>query len=87
MLTNEIDMLITVLAAVIGMALGAVVFMIVLMGKGNSSKLEDNSKKEQSKGPASANFNKADVLKFMEFDKIEDDMIVQENGNKYVMVL
>lgn len=87
MLSNEIDTLIMVLIAIIGMALGAVVIILLFMSKGNSSKLDDNSKKEQNKGPASSNFNKADVLKFMEFDKIEDDMIVQENGNKYVMVL
>lgn len=84
---SELDMLITVITAVVGVALGGIVFLILFMSKGNSTRLEDNSKKEQSKGTASANFNKADVLKFMEFDKIEDDMIVQENGNKYVMVL
>lgn len=61
--------------------------MIIVMSKGNSKRLEDNSQKEQSKGEAKVNFNKEDVMKFMEFDKIEDDMIIQENGNKFVMVL
>lgn len=87
MLGSELDLLITVIIVILGVALGGILITIYFISKGNNSKLEDNSKKEQTKGPISGNFNKADVLNFMEFDKIEDDMIVQENGNKYVMVL
>ena len=87
MLGSELDLLITVIIVILGVALGGILITIYFISKGNNSKLEDNSTKEQNKGPVSGNFNKADVLSFMEFDKIEDDMIVQDGGNKYVMVL
>lgn len=58
------------------------------------------SKKKKEKKPVSestANSNVPDqksktfavesVMNFMEFDRIEDNMIVQKNGNKYVMVI
>lgn len=87
MLGNDIDLLILVLVAVLAVALGAIIVMIIMSSRGNGTRLEENSAKEQSKSSPKANFNREDVLKFMEFDKIEDDMIVQENGSKYVMVL
>ena len=87
MLGSGIDMLIIVLVAVLALALGGIFVLIMLMGKGNATRLEENSQKELSKANPKATFNKHDVMKFMEFDKIEDDMIIQENGNKFVMVL
>lgn len=87
MLGSGIDILIIVLVAVLALALGGIMVLIMLMGKGNATRLEENSQKELSKSNPKATFNKHDVMKFMEFDKIEDDMIIQENGNKFVMVL
>ncbi len=87
MLGSGIDMLILVLVAVLAIALGGIIVLIMLMGKGNATRLEENSQKELSKSNPKATFSKHDVMKFMEFDKIEDDMIIQENGNKFVMVL
>ena len=88
MFGNEFDLLITVFIVVLGIALGAIAVLMFQSSKGNAGRLERNSEKEKnSTGPASANFNKEDVMRFMEFDKIEDDMIVQDHGSKYVMVL
>lgn len=87
MLGNDFDLLITILTVVLGVALGGIAVILFLSSKGNAKRLESNSEKENGSGNAAANFNKADVMKFMEFDKIEDDMIIQENGNKFVMVL
>lgn len=86
-LGDSFDILIYVLVAVLGISLGGIVVLIFLSGKGNTSRLEENSLKEASKNNPSATFNKRDVMSFMEFDKIEDDMIIQENGNKFVMIL
>ena len=36
---------------------------------------------------ATRGYNKQSISKFMEFDKVEDNMIVQKNGNKYLMVV
>lgn len=86
-LGSEADLLIQVIIVLLGIAFGGIIVLIFLMGRGNADRLEDNSAKAQNKGNAKANFNRADVLKFMEFDKIEDDMIIQDNGNKFVMAL
>ena len=87
MLGNDFDLLITVLTVVLGVALGAIAVILFLSSRGNAKRLESNSEKENSAGSVAANFNKTDIMKFMEFDKIEDDMIIQEGGNKFVMVL
>lgn len=87
MLGNSVDTLIVVLIAILGCALGAILVLMLLTSKGNSTRLEENSQKELSKTNPKATFNRRDVMQFMEFDKIEDDMIIQENGNKFVMVL
>ena len=86
-LGSQADMLIEVIIMLLAFALGGIIVLLLLSGRGNASRLESNSEKEQNKSNPKANFNKADVLKFMEFDKIEDDMIIQDNGNKFVMVL
>ncbi len=87
-LGSEADLLIQVIIILIAVALGAIIVLIFLNGKGNSARLESNSEKEQAKAVnPKQNFAKADVINFLEFDKIEDDMIIQENGNKFVMVL
>ena len=49
--------------------------------KQSSDRIED-----ESKAPAKA-YNKQSIFKFMNFDKIEDNMIVQKNGKRYLMVV
>lgn len=79
MLGNEFDLLINILIAVLGVALGGIAFLIISSSKGNGSRLESNSQKDTTKKDERMNLNKEDIIKFMEFDKIEDDMIIQEN--------
>ncbi len=87
MLGNGVDTLIIVLIGVLMCALGAILVLMIMSSKGNSTRLEENSQKELTKTNPKATFNRRDVMQFMEFDKIEDDMIIQDNGNKFVMVL
>ena len=51
--------------------------------KGIATKTQDS--KLQAKSPQS--YNKQSIFSFMEFDKIEDNMIVQKNGKRYLMVV
>ncbi len=83
---DSIDVFINVAIALLGVILGAIVMLIYKSGKGVSKKLEDNSEKSAGVKAADA-APKEDLNKFMEFDKIEDDMIIQDNGEKYVMVI
>lgn len=39
------------------------------------------------KNETAANVNKEDIFKFMEFDKIQDNMIIQQKGEKYTAVI
>lgn len=58
-----------------------------------SSKNQSNSKAASSesayayKKNANADVNKEDIFKFMEFDRIQDNMIIQQNGEKYTAVI
>lgn len=54
--------------------------------KKNVNKVENIS--EEKKGTQKEKtFTVASVMDFMEFDRVEDNMIIQKDGNKYVMVL
>lgn len=49
--------------------------------------LEVEDKENYTTNVATRGYNKQSIFKFMEFDKIEDNMIVQKNGNRYLMVI
>lgn len=76
-----------ILIAIVAALIGAVITFAIQSKKGTVQQLENNSKKEQERLVAKKELPKEDVKKFMEFDEIEDDMIIQENGNRFVMVL
>lgn len=50
------------------------------------NKKQDKLKKEDKKAQA-LQYNKQSVFDFMEFEKIEDNMIIQKEGFKYLMVI
>lgn len=79
-----VDLAFYLLIGVLAMALGAMVVLIFQEGKTNT-KLEANSKKATT--PTKIDYPREDVQKFMEFDKIEDDMIIQEKGNRFIMAI
>ena len=83
---DNLDVFINVAIVLLGFIRGVIVVLIYREGKGVSKKLEDNSEKNTTVKASDA-CPKEDISKFMEFDKIEDDMIIQENGEKYVMVI
>ena len=46
---------------------------------------EGNKKVEVKK--KDSGYNKQSIFEFMEFDKVEDNMIIRKNGNKYIMAI
>jgi len=81
--------LILMIAIVIIVVLLICLCMVYLMSRTKKQKQEkvahtENGEKET---PKSKTFAVESVMDFMEFDKIEDNMIIQKNGNKYVMVV
>ena len=52
------------------------------IANGKSEKVENHKKTAEY-----VQYNKQSIFDFMEFDKIEDNMIVQKNGRRYLMVI
>ena len=57
----------------------------------NAKKKNDMSSKESNKGSNKTSgghpYSKQSIYNFMEFDKVEDNMIVQKDGKRYIMVV
>lgn len=90
---DNINMITTILMCVVGIL---VVLLIVLAfvyykGKNEENSPKNNTKdKEKSKVTSQTpekQYNKQSVFDFMEFEKIEDNMIIQKNGKRYLMVV
>jgi len=76
-------------------ALGVIVFIIIcLIAFLVFTKLKEKNEKEVEFGKNNKNgnnqnpvSNKQSIFNFMEFDKIEDGMIIQKNGNRFLMAI
>jgi len=90
MTDNQITQLLTYLLFLMIFILCALVLVfIVVKMKDSKRKKEENALKstgeEETKtgsNTATRGYNKQSISKFMEFDKVEDNMIVQKNGNR-----
>lgn len=82
------NLLISVLACMVFILFLLVMIYFILKIKNNKKK----NKPEQANYNSTANsatqgYDKQSIFNFMEFDKIEDNMIIQKNGTKYLMVV
>lgn len=88
---NRIDTLTLILTIVIIIIviLLAILCMVAVMSKNKKKKRETvvHSEDGEKEVPKSKTFAVESVMDFMEFDKIEDNMIIQKNGNKFIMVV
>lgn len=56
--------------------------------KENDEQIRGNSNEKNSKESVGIQgYNKQSILNFMQFDKVEDNMIIQKNGKRFLMVL
>ncbi len=93
MTDNQITQLLTYLLCLMIFVLVALIIVFIWV------KVRDNKRKKEEmitnenagisgmNNTATRGYNKQSILKFMEFDKVEDNMIVQKNGNRYLMVI
>ena len=90
-MTNNIETLTSILMIVIVVIviLLAILAIVYFNSKNKKEKKSKNSVIEKSnvKEQKSKSFSVESVMDFMEFDTVEDNMIVQKNGNKYIMVI
>lgn len=88
-LTNILMILLMVMIFIL-MALAVVLLVVKFKSKqkDDKDKITDTNKQPSSDAKKIAReYTKESIFKFMEFDKIQDNMIVQKNGNKYLMVV
>ena len=94
-MTSNINLLtiILIMALVIFFILLITLFIVYLNMKIKEKNAEKKEKEELNnipkpeKGVRNKQFTIDSVFNFMEFDRIEDNMIVQKNGSKYLMVI
>ena len=90
---NQMINLLTILLGImIGILVILCIVFLVLKVKSNKPKpkQKQEKKKEISKKEdriAIQTYNKESIFKFMEFDKIDDNMIIQKDGKRFLMVI
>ena len=73
----------------IGILSVLVIIYIVLRLKMSTKKEAKVNKVEKSKSAIdnATVYNKQSIFSFMDFDKVEDNMIIRKNGNKFLMII
>lgn len=93
MTDNQITQILTyLLIFMIFILLVLVVVFIYVKVMDNKRKKAEKAVSDEENGTGGSNtatkgYNKQSISKFMEFDKVEDNMIVQKNGARYLMVI
>lgn len=85
----EIVMAIIIVAVIVATAVYIVMKVrISKLQKASSDKIEgDINERKSKKSGGIAGYNKQSIFDFMEFDRVEDNMIVQKNEKRFLMVL
>ena len=81
-----IQILIYILIPVIICGFGLILFLVYLHFKDKFQKDEKINDK-RSENLENGNQNKQSIFKFMEFDDVEDNMIIQKNESRFLMVV
>lgn len=67
-----------------------IVFLVIIywsMNRKAKQRLEEEEQTPGSSTKIASQYTTKSIFKFMQFDKIEDNMIVQDNGTRYLMVV
>ena len=85
----EIVIAIIIVAVIVATAVYIVMKVrISKLQKASSDKIEgDINERKSKKSGGIAGYNKQSIFDFMEFDRVEDNMIVQKNEKRFLMVL
>lgn len=92
------ELLFSILVIMVAILIALVIVYVILKIKSNNRKKETNKKevfnerKEDKKVESGIvkkmpDYNKQSIFDFMEFDSIQDNMIIQQNGKRYVMAI
>lgn len=67
--------------------LGAMYFYMSYKNKNKEKVLPEKEEKKKTTKTKNGDYTKLSIYDFMQFDKIEDNMIVQNNGSRYLMIV
>ena len=93
------EMLMWILIGMIGLLFLLIVIYIILKLKTSTKRVEDREedielmqdktkdKEKKVKSQDAITYSKQSIFDFMEFDEVQDNMIVQKSGRRYVMVV
>lgn len=81
LLTMVLGIMITILLVLI------IVYIVIKLKSKQKEKAEVNESKVNNKTKVQQLYNVQSVFNFMEFDRIEDNMIIQKNGKRFLMVI
>lgn len=94
---NAISELLTMILIIMLVCLGIFVFIYIVLSIRSKNKNKEKkqtmqvsnqeNKKEKAKTVENTSYNKQSIFDFMEFDSIEDNMILQKDGKRYIMVV
>ena len=76
-----LGIMITILVVLIG------IYAIIKFKSNKKDKIDVTNKNDNKKSKVQQLYNVQSIFNFMEFDKIEDNMIVQKDGKRYLMVV
>ena len=88
-----INLLTTLLGIMICILVVLSIIFVVLKMKSNKPQKDKKDKKSEKSVKTSTThttqqeYNKQSIFKFMEFDKIQDNMIIQKDGKRFLMVV
>ncbi len=98
MSNNEISQILSIILGVMIFILMILVVIFIIL-KANENKKEKKAenilsgkedkdiKKKEEKNKIDKSYSKQSIMDFMEFEKVEDNMIVQKKGRRYLMVV
>ena len=98
MSNNEISQILSIILGVMIFILMILVVIFIIL-KANENKKEKKAenilsgkedkdiKKKEEKHKIDKSYSKQSIMDFMEFEKVEDNMIVQKKGRRYLMVV
>lgn len=80
-----IQVLTVILIPIVLTLIGAIIFFVFIYFRGKKKEENEETYKEVEKN--TSEYNIQSIFNFMDFDSIEDNMIIQKKGKKYIMVI
>lgn len=86
-ISKFLAIILVILVAILFILLVTFIVLTIKRKKEENPKNQKVNNKKTEIKKKDTGYNKQSIFEFMEFDKVEDNMIVRKNGNKYIMAI